>query len=123
MESPPRHGCLSAFLLLMLAGNSLAVAAYLLAGQKWLAAYPLAPAWAAYLFAAVGAINVGLTIALYYWKRAAFYAFWGVAIVVFGLNVSIGIPAVQALTGFVGPVFLTFVLQIGGNRKGWYQLR
>jgi hypothetical protein len=85
--------------------------------------YPSAPPWVTYLFAAISLANIGLTIALFVWKRAAFFAFWGVAMIVFGINLSIGISPVQSLTGFIGPVLLTCALQIGGARRGWLQLR
>ena len=127
VEEKQRHGCLTAWLmvLIILGAFSLLGTAlmYLIDPQAIREALPGAPAWT---FPATGVINllgVVFAIALFAWKK---WAFWGYAVSSIALiivNVLMGVPLWQSLSSLTGIVVLYAVLQIGGKeKKGWLQL-
>jgi hypothetical protein len=121
--TPRRHGCLTAYLVFMLIVNTLTSLAYFSMGNKLLNYYPSAPSGTAYVFAVGSLINVGIVLFLFWWNKWAFYAFCVMAVLIFGVNLYIGISPVGALFGLIGPVILYGVFQIGGERKGWNYLK
>ncbi len=69
------------------------------------------PDWSIPVFALFGLINLGLAIAVWNWKRIGVYGFWVSAIIVMGINLSIGLSLVQSLPGLVGPLILTLLVR------------
>jgi hypothetical protein len=122
-EVPPRHGCLTAYLVFMLIMNTFTCLVYLFTGSKIMAAYPAAPAFMPYVLAAGCALNIVIALYLFWWRKWAFYLFCVLAVIVLGINIFIGINPVGALTGLIGPLILYGVLQIGGEKKGWKYLK
>jgi hypothetical protein len=122
-EAPKRHGCLTAYLVFMLIINTLTALSYFIMGDKLMAHYPSAPSGIQYVFGFGGIVNVVIVLALFWWKKWAFYTFCVLAVVYFGINLYIGISPVGAILGLIGPLILYGVFQIGGERKGWKYLK
>jgi hypothetical protein len=117
-----RHGCLTAWLVMMIIANALtAVATPLLSGfiQKTLPNYPT---WTIWPLTLIGVLNIAFVIALFNWKMWGFHGFASVAVITFSINIYSGIGIGSAFVGFLGVVLLYGVLQIGGDKKGWPQL-
>jgi hypothetical protein len=109
----------------MLIANGLTTAFYLFRAGTVQRAFPDAPAWTPYLLAAGCAFNILLAIALFLWRKWAFYAICGMAVFMFCLNLWLGVfrSPVQVIGGFLGPAILYAVLQMGGEDKGWAHLK
>jgi hypothetical protein len=117
-----RHGCLTALLIFMLVANGFTSLIYMVRGGAVMAAFPNAPTWSPIALALGCFLNIILTVALFRWKKWAFYAFCVVATVVFFCNTAIGVPLLSRLLGLLGPILLFLVLHIGKANKGWPQL-
>ncbi len=123
-QTPPlkqRHGCLTAWLTLMIILNSILSLVYLASAvgassQSRLPTFPLL------LLSAVGIANVACAIALFKWKKVGFYGFIGTSAVAFFINISIGLGIGPSSIGLVGIGLLYGVLQIGNEHAGWRQL-
>jgi hypothetical protein len=122
-EVKQRHGCLTAWLILMIVVNSLAALVYIFASGVIKHGLPNAPAWAFPALAVLGIIaNVVFAIALFQWKKWGFLGFVGTSILAFVINLILGLNIVQVLFGLLGVLVLYGVLQIGEDKKGWTQL-
>jgi len=117
-----RHGCLTAWLILMMAANGLTAIATPLMITQIKQATPGFPTWVAFVIPILALLNVVFAVAIFKWKKWGFYGFAAMAIIAFCLNVYAGIGIGQALLGLVGIAVLYGVLQIGGENKGWTQL-
>jgi hypothetical protein len=117
-----RHGCLTAYLILMLIANSATALLYLFSSEAIRKQNPNMPDWAFPVLIAIGIINLVFAFALFQWKKWGFWGFVCTAVVVFFINIAIGINPVSALGGLLGIPMLFFVLQIGKEKKGWTQL-
>jgi uncharacterized membrane protein (DUF2068 family) len=121
-DAKQRHGCLSAWLVLMIVGNSLVAVANLIAtaaaGQNFLNA----PRWTSPVLAVGAIVNVIFAYALWHWKKWGFYGFIATAALAFAINLKIGASIIQALLGLAGLAILIGVLNIGKENKGWTQL-
>jgi hypothetical protein len=121
-DAKQRHGCLTAWLVLMIIANSLTSIIYLLAAGGAISRLAALPAWALGFLAAGSLFNVVCAIALYRWKMWGFWGFLGVAALALIVNVALGLSIVQVVLGLVGVAVLYGVLQIGAERRGWDQL-
>jgi hypothetical protein len=117
-----RHGCLTAWLVLMVIANTVTALSYLLGSQMMRGQFPEAPGWAFPLMGLLGILNVVFAVALLAWKKWGFWGFCASAGVAFVANVSIGFGVGPSLMGLVGIAILYGVLHIGGEKKGWTQL-
>ena len=127
METPPmvpkqRHGCLTTWLIIMMIAKSGVGLFYLFGSASMAAAYPHAPTWAFFALALISFANLAGAIALFMWKKWGFYLFAAMSVIIFGINLVIGVNIIAALFGFIGLAFLYGVLQIGKENKGWPQL-
>ncbi len=120
-NQPQRHGCLTAFLLFMIVVNLLVSGSYLVFSNR--IRLPNAPYWMPYLLGFGCALNVVFAIALFRWKKWAFYAVCIAAVISLFSNLWIGIPLFNSALGLAGPALLYGVLQIGKENKGWSQLK
>lgn len=121
-DAKNRHGCLTAWLVLMLLGNSVTAVSYLQAGGNIRQTLPNMPEWAIPVLIVASLFNVVCTIALFQWKKWGFWGFCATSIVALVVNLSIGLGIASALAGLLGVLLLYGVLQIGNENKGWVQL-
>ncbi|MCL0039229.1 hypothetical protein M1N46_03235 [Dehalococcoidia bacterium] len=127
VQEKQRHGCLTAWLVLLIIGGALSLLGtalgYLVDPQLMREAFPDAPGWAFPAMAVLSLLGLVFAIALFTWKK---WAFWGYVLSsIAGAIVSVlmGAPVWQSLLGLAGVVVLYAVLQIGGKeKKGWSQL-
>jgi len=117
-----RHGCLTAFLVLLAIANSLTAVLYLFWGDWINRSLPSTPGWAFLVLAVFAIVNLICAIALLRWKKWGFFGFIGSSVGTFFVNLVIGINILQALFGFAGIGILYWVLQMGKAKKGWTQL-
>jgi hypothetical protein len=122
-ETPPRHGCLTAYLVFMLFVNTVAGLGFILAGNRELALYPSAPAATPYILGFAYVLNVVIVLFLFWWQKTAFYVFCVLAVLVFLFNLYMGMDSISATIGLLTPLILYGVLQIGGERKAWKYLK
>ena len=66
--------------------------------------------------------NIVCAVALFQWKKWAFWGFVASAVITFAINLEIGLGVGQAVLGLIGIVILYWVLQMGKEKKGWAQL-
>lgn len=121
-EGKKRHGCLLAYLILLLVANSAVVLMYLFLGGFIRDNLPGLPGWAMPVLIVFGIINLICAIALFKWKKWGFWGYCISAIIVFIINLVIGMGVGQSVMGLVGVAILFGVLQIGKDNKGWPQL-
>ena len=114
-----RHGCLTAWLILMIVVNSVVAFIYLLGSAAIGESLPNMPEWAFPVLIVMSLFNLVCAIALLRWKKWGFCASSAVALVV---NLSIGTGIGTSLSGLVGVLLLYGVLNIGSENKGWPQL-
>lgn len=114
-----RHGCLTAWLIIMLIANLIVLLNYLGNRIYMDTVYGTVSDWAVPTMMILTVFNLVCVVGLFYWKKLAF---WGVcisALAAFCVNLTLG-PA-AAIPGLAGPLILFGVLKIG-QRNGWEQL-
>jgi len=121
-DTKSRHGCLTAWLVVMIVANSLAALTYLLASEAIRRELPSLPEWAFPVLIVFSVFNLVCAVALFKWKKWGFWGFCVSSVVALGVNLSVGFGIVTALSGLVGIALLYGVLQIGKENKGWPQL-
>jgi hypothetical protein len=114
-----RHGCLTAWLILMLIGNSLAGLLYLFASGTIRRSIPNASAWALPAFIVVGIANIVFYIALFDGRNGnSMGCLERLSCRLSSvLSLSLGVPIVHVIFGVVGFLILFGVLGIGGDKK------
>jgi hypothetical protein len=123
MDAPKqRHGCLTAWLVLMIIANGFTALGTPLMVGAIQQTIPNFPAWVVWPIALLAVLNVVFAIALFNWKKWGFFGFLGTSLAAFGLNIYAGIGIPQAVFGLVSIAILYGVLQIGGQKSGWSQL-
>jgi hypothetical protein len=119
-----RHGCVTAWLILMIIANSLIAIVYLFASEKITDNLPgdVSPSLII-LLGIIGVANVFFASLLYQWKK---WGFWGFIVTSIGaliINLSIGANIAQSLFGLVGIGILYGILQIKkDNVTAWENL-
>ena len=121
-ETKQRHGCLTAWLIVMIIANSLFALIYLIASTKIRSNLTKAPPWTAAALAVVCIANLIFSVALFQWKKWGFFGHVGTTILIVVINLKAGISISRVLFGMLGVVALYGVLQIGKANKGWPQL-
>jgi len=121
-ESKNRHGCLTAFLVLIVIANSASALGYFLAGDVIQRSVPGIPGWLILVLGGLSLFNLVCAMALFYWRRWGFWGFVVSSAIALGINLYFGIGLVRSLSGLLGLAILYAVLQIGGENKGWSQL-
>ena len=121
-DQKKRHGCLTAFLILMIIANVLTTIMYLLGSSYIKQTLPNAPGWIFPALAVLGIFNLVCVIALFKWKKWGFWGFCASAVVALLVNISIGLGIAQSLFGLIGVAVLFGVLHLGKENKGWHQM-
>lgn len=117
-----RHGCLTAWLILMIITNSVMALMYLFGSGMIRQRFPDAPSWAFPVLAVLGIINLICAIALFSWRKWGFIGFAATSVAAIIVNLAVGLNIIQALMGLLGIAVLYGVLHIGKENKGWPQL-
>jgi hypothetical protein len=108
-----RHGCVTAWLILMIILNSLIAIIYLFASDmitKNLPGNVSTPMIV--LLGIIGIGNVVFSVLLFQWKKIGFWGFIFTSIGALIINLNIGLGIGQSLFGLVGIAILYGVLQI-----------
>ena len=100
--NPKRHGCLSAFLIFAMIVNPIAAVSNFFFGSTIVNTLPNASIWAVYFLALSGAANFVFLLAIWKWKKWGLYGFTISGILVFVVNLTIGIPIPSSLLGLLG---------------------
>ena len=122
MAEKKRHGCLTAWLVLMIVANSVTALLYLVGFNFVKDRLPNIPNWSILLFAILAAFNVVCAIALFKWKKWGFWGFLINSVIALCVNFYVGLGIGNSLTGMLGIEMLYIILQIGKENKGWPQL-
>ncbi|MFH1051234.1 MAG: hypothetical protein V1779_09955 [bacterium] len=124
MENKQRHGCVTAWLILMIIANSLVAILYLFNGEMISQNLPGGISNSMLiLLAIIGICNVVFSVFLFQWKKWAFWGFIISSLVSFIINLTIGIGIGQSVFGLVGIAILYGVLQIKkDNVSAWSNL-
>jgi hypothetical protein len=117
-----RHGCLTAYLIVMIIANSLTGLLYVFGADAIKQRLPNMPNWAFPVLIAMAIINLVCAVALFRWKKWGFWGFALSSLVVFAVNLAIGLSITSAILGLFGVAVLFGVLHIGKENKGWTQL-
>lgn len=112
-ETKQRHGCVTAWLMLMIVLNALTSFAYFFANDKVSQTFPGGISKTALiLLGALGIGNIVFSILLLGWKKVGFWGFVATSAVVLVVNLIIGLSVTQSVMGLIGIVVLYGVLQI-----------
>ena len=121
-DGKSRHGCLPAWLVLVIVANSATGLMYLLGSDAIRKTIPDAPGWAFPVLIVFSVFNLVCAIALFQWKKWGFWGFCVSSVVALIVNLAIGLGIGSALGGLIGAAITYGVLQIGKENKGWPQL-
>jgi len=119
-----RHGCVTAWLILMIIVNSLIAVLYLFAGDMIAQSFPKGISNSMLILLAIlGVGNVISSILLFKWMKIGFWIFLVTSIVALVVNFSIGLGIMQSLLGLVGIAVLYGILQVKkDNVSAWENL-
>ena len=124
MENKQRHGCVTAWLIIMIILNSFIAIMYLLFGHVIAQNLPHDVSTPLIMLLGLAGLgNVVFAVMLLKWKKLGFYGFVVSSLIIFIINLSIGLGILQSLLGLIGIAVLYGVLQIkGGDRAAWNNL-
>ncbi len=105
---------LSAFLILMLIANALTAYIYTTNPELVMGLYPRATATVLYLLAVIACINVILAIGIWAWRKWGVIGFYISIIIVFIINLYLGVGFLASMPGLVGGVIIFFT-----TKKRW----
>ena len=117
-----RHGCVTAWLILMIVANSATIFSTLALSDEIKRALPNMPDWGGPVLILCGVINVVCAVMLFKWKRIGFFGFVITSLIAAAVNVVAGVDAIQTLMGMVGVLILFGILQIGSPKSAWSQM-
>lgn len=119
-----RHGCVTAWLVLMIIANSLTAIVYLFASD--IITKNLSMDVSNSMIILLGILGIGnivFSVMLFQWKKLGFFGFIITSIGALIVNLSIGLGIAQSLFGLVGIAILYAVLQIKkDNISAWQNL-
>jgi hypothetical protein len=119
-----RHGCVTAWLILMIVLNSLTAIVYFFASDLITQNLPGEVSTSMIiLLGVVGVANVVFSILLFQWEKLGFWGFIGTSLAALIINLSIGLSVIQSIFGLTGLAILYGVLQIKKDDKtAWENL-
>ncbi len=120
---PERHGCLTAWLILMLIANAgTAIMTPLsVEGMKKAGLQPTSTTITVVVLCAVA--NMVFAIALFRWFKWGFWGFCLTSAAALATNLSVGMGIGSSLFGLIGVGLLYWVLNMGEGNKAWPRLR
>ncbi len=124
MHIPQRHGCLTAWLYLIILGGTFGLLGLLLLSNAphRPGYHPPSPLIMGIVVACMVA-SMACAGLLFLLKRWGFYGYIVANLVLCGANFAAGIDVVRALAPLVWVGCLIGVMQIGGRYKAWNRLR
>jgi hypothetical protein len=120
-EEKKRHGCLTAWLVLIIIFDLIFVALYFFFSEFLVQSRPSLPLWSMPAMVILVLFDLACVIALFRWKR---WGFWGMCCVTnlaAAVNIALGMRIDIILEGFIGIIVVFILLQIG-KKSGWEQL-
>jgi hypothetical protein len=119
-----RHGCVTAWLVFLICTNAIMAVAYLIASPFFMQLFPHPVSFGIFaLLSLTGFLNVFFAAMLLKWKKFGFWGFAASGLIVFGINLSLGLGIVNSGAGLIGIGILYAILQIKeGNTSTWSQL-
>ena len=106
VNSKARGIWLTIWLSILLVGGIFSSIANLFFGNFAFQLDPTLPIWTYVIFGLLGVCNVIFLIFLFMWKRWAFYGFLASTVIVFIINLYVGVQFILALMGFIGVLIL-----------------
>jgi tetratricopeptide (TPR) repeat protein len=124
-----RHGCLTAYLVVMIIGQLFSALIYFLGGLI----IPLIPTEFAaglmpgtgagvFILGILGLVNIACAVALLNWKQWGFWGITGTTLIALVINLILGSDISSVASSLISIAILYGVLQIGTGNKGWPQL-
>lgn len=111
-----RHGCVTAWLILIIIANSILGFIYLFSRDQVLSTLPVGTSETMLLgMGILGLANIIFAVMLFQWKKLGFWGYVVTSIVALVINLMIGIGIGQSLLGLAGIAILYGVLQIKSN--------
>ena len=110
-----RHGCVTAWLVIMIILNSLLAVVYLFASDFITNNLQNSSKSMILLLGVLGVLNVVFAVMLLKWKKLGFWGFIASSIIVMFINLTIGMGVGQSVFGLVGVAILYGILQIKSN--------
>ena len=99
---------LSAFLILMFIANLFTAFTYFSNPEMIIQAYPNMTKGILYFMGAMSIVNIILAVGVWMWKKWGVFGFYGVAVIVFCINIYVGIGIIGSLSGLIGIVIIFF---------------
>jgi len=112
-----RHGCLTAWLILLIIINPLSGLVYLVTIDS----FSDSPSWFIPAMIVFSLINFAGALALLKWKKWGFWAILAVNLVLFFINFTL-VGFGGAISGLLGFSILFFLLNLGGENQAWTKL-
>ncbi len=115
VENKKRGKLLTCWLIIMLIANIGTSLTYLLWNSTVITSFSNIPVWIFYIYGILALANAAFTVFLFRWKKWAFFAFCGSAIIASVLNLLIGIETLSIIAGLTGPIILYLILRSRWN--------
>ncbi len=120
---PARHGCLTAWLVLIIIVSTIFAIVCLFRSFMLIQQPAGLPVWFIPVMLVAFLLNaaaIACAVALFRWKRWGFYGYAIVKAIDITLGMLLGNPS--AVLGVIGIVILFGLLHMGGPNKAWYNL-
>lgn len=122
MDAPKeRHGCLTLLLVVYFVVNGFLAVALTVKHEQFHEKFPSMPVPLLWVLAGLAVLNVALVVALFYWKKWAFFGIVVTSVIVSAITIYAG-GILEGLPSLAGIAVLYGVLQIGGQKSGWAQM-
>jgi hypothetical protein len=106
-----RGALLTTWLILMIIANSFSAIFYFFLKGFVSFLLPNIPSGIWYVYGLVSLANIIFAIFLFMWKKWAFFAFCGSAVLAFIMNLSMGVGILNALFGTLGVIILYLIMR------------
>jgi len=106
-----RGALLTIWLVIMLIVNFSWAVYSLLFNSTIASFYPNVPSWIFYIYGLVSLANFILVIFLFMWKKWPLFIFCGISIIVFIINLMIGLGILGSIFGLAGPIILYLLMK------------
>ena len=121
-EPKSRHGCVTVWLVIVIATNSLGAVGAILARPLFAGRFPPEISWILPAATAIGIATVICAVGLLNWKLWGFIGMCVLTGVGMSLSLYVGQPPLLVAAGVLQPAFLYALLRMGGRKSTWSQL-